>query len=171
MQLETGALGVLVSSYCCSTYRVADPFSSLGNFSSSSIGDPVIHPIADCEYPLLCLLGPGIASQETAISGSFEQNLASVCNDVDKSTDWSSRGPGINSQQSHGGSQPSVMGSDALFWCVWGQLQCTHIHNAALLNPQLVYYEVLNARGCSFCPLEELRKSGQLQLQCNLDLR
>jgi hypothetical protein len=28
---------VLVSSYCCSTYRVAVPFSSFGNFSSSSI--------------------------------------------------------------------------------------------------------------------------------------
>jgi hypothetical protein len=54
----------------------------LGNFSSSSIGGPVIHPIADCEHPLLCLLGPGIVSQETAISGSFQQNLASVCNDV-----------------------------------------------------------------------------------------
>jgi hypothetical protein len=40
----------------------------------------VIHPIADCEHPLLCLLGPGIASQETAISGSFQQNLGSVCN-------------------------------------------------------------------------------------------
>jgi hypothetical protein len=26
MQLETRAVGVLVSSYCCSTYRVADPF-------------------------------------------------------------------------------------------------------------------------------------------------
>jgi hypothetical protein len=33
--------GVLVSSYCCSNYRVADPFSSLGAFSSSSIGGPV----------------------------------------------------------------------------------------------------------------------------------
>jgi hypothetical protein len=42
----------------------------------------VIHPIADCEHPLLCLLGPRIASQETAISGSFQQNLASVCNGV-----------------------------------------------------------------------------------------
>jgi hypothetical protein len=42
----------------------------------------VIHPLADCEHPLLCLLGPGIASQETAISGSFQQNLASVCNGV-----------------------------------------------------------------------------------------
>ena len=82
MQLESGALGVLVTSYCCSTYRVADPFSSLGTFSSFSIGGPVIHPIADCEHPLLCLLGPGIVSQETAISGSFQQNLASVCNGV-----------------------------------------------------------------------------------------
>jgi hypothetical protein len=76
------SFGVLVSSYCCSTYRVADPFSSLGNISSSSIGGPVIHPIADCEHPLLCLLGPGIVSQETAVSGSFQENLASVCNGV-----------------------------------------------------------------------------------------
>jgi hypothetical protein len=42
----------------------------------------VIHPITDCEYPLMCLLGPGIVSQETAISGSFQQRLASVCNGV-----------------------------------------------------------------------------------------
>jgi len=32
---------------------------------------------------------------------------------VIKSTDSSSRGPEFNSQQPHGGSQPSVMGSDA----------------------------------------------------------
>jgi hypothetical protein len=31
----------------------------------------VIHPIADCEHPLLCLQGPGIVSQETAISVSL----------------------------------------------------------------------------------------------------
>jgi hypothetical protein len=42
----------------------------------------VIHPIADCEHPLLCLPGTGIASQETAISGSFQQNLAGVYNGV-----------------------------------------------------------------------------------------
>jgi hypothetical protein len=71
-----------VSSYCCSTNRIADPFSSLDSFSSSSIGGPVIHLIADCEHPLLCLLGPGIVSQEIALSGSFQQNLASVCNGV-----------------------------------------------------------------------------------------
>jgi hypothetical protein len=33
-----------------------------------------------------------------------------------KSTDCSSRGPEFNSQQPHVGSQPSVMGLDALFW-------------------------------------------------------
>jgi hypothetical protein len=68
MQLETRGLGVLVSSYCCYTYRVADPFSSLNTFSSSSTGGPVFHPIADCEHPLLYLPGTGIASQETAKS-------------------------------------------------------------------------------------------------------
>ena len=34
------------------------------------------------EHPLLYLPGTGIASQETAISGSFQQNLAGVCNNV-----------------------------------------------------------------------------------------
>jgi hypothetical protein len=38
----------------------------------------VIHPIADCEHPLLCLLGPGLVSQETAISGTFQKILL-VC--------------------------------------------------------------------------------------------
>jgi hypothetical protein len=37
------------------------------------------------------------------------------------STDCSSRGPEFSSQQLHGGSQPSVMESDHLFWCV-----CSH---------------------------------------------
>jgi hypothetical protein len=44
-----------------------------------------------------------------------------------KSTGCSSRGLEFNSQQPHGGSQPSVMGSDSLFWCVWRQLHCSHI--------------------------------------------
>jgi hypothetical protein len=34
-----------------------------------------------------------------------------------KSTEYS-RGPEFKSQQPHGDSQPSVMRSDALFWCV-----------------------------------------------------
>jgi hypothetical protein len=35
-----------------------------------------------------------------------------------KGTDCSFKGPEFNSQQPHDGSQPSVMRSDALFWCV-----------------------------------------------------
>jgi hypothetical protein len=33
-------------------------------------------------------------------------------------TDCSSRGPEFNSQQPRGGSQPSVVSSSALLWCV-----------------------------------------------------
>jgi hypothetical protein len=80
MQLETQLWGVLVSSYCCSSYRIADPFSSLGTFSSSFIRGPVFHPIDDCEYPLLYLPGTGIASQESYISGSCQQNISGICN-------------------------------------------------------------------------------------------
>ena len=35
-----------------------------------------------------------------------------------RGTDYSSRGPEFNSQQPHGVSQPSVMGSDAQFCCL-----------------------------------------------------
>ena len=37
---------------------------------------------------------------------------------VVKSSNCSSKGLEFKSQQPHGGSQPSVMRSDALFWCV-----------------------------------------------------
>jgi hypothetical protein len=37
---------------------------------------------------------------------------------VVKSTDCSPEGPEFKSQQPHGGSQPSVMKSDALFWSI-----------------------------------------------------
>jgi hypothetical protein len=73
---------VLVSSYCCSSYRVADPYMSLSTFSSSFIGGPVFHPIDDCEHPLLYLPGTGKASQEKAISGYYQQNLADICSSV-----------------------------------------------------------------------------------------
>jgi hypothetical protein len=56
MQLETWALRVLVSSYC-STYRVADPFSYMDTFSSSSIRDSVFHVIDDWKHLLLYLPG------------------------------------------------------------------------------------------------------------------
>ena len=48
------------------------------------------------------------------------KNQNKGCRDgsVVKSIDYSSKGPEFNSQQSHGGSQPSVMEYDALFWYV-----------------------------------------------------
>jgi hypothetical protein len=73
MQLEIQLCGVLVSSYCCSSYRVADAFSSLHTFSSFFIRDPVSHPIADSKHSILYLPGNVIASQERAISGSCQQ--------------------------------------------------------------------------------------------------
>jgi hypothetical protein len=42
----------------------------------------VFHTINDCEHPLLNLPGTAIASQETGISGPFQQNLAGICNSV-----------------------------------------------------------------------------------------
>jgi hypothetical protein len=69
MQLETWAQGVLVSSYCCSSYRVTDSFSSLGTFFSYSIGGPVFHPIDDCEHPLQYLPGTGLVSQKELCQG------------------------------------------------------------------------------------------------------
>ena len=73
--------GVLVGSYC-SSYGVANSFSSLGTFSSSFIGDPVLHPMDGCEHPLLYLSGSGRASQEPAISGSCQQALVGICNSL-----------------------------------------------------------------------------------------
>ena len=47
----------------------ANPFGSLGPFSGSFIGDPVLSPMDGCDHPLLYLSGTGRDSQETAISG------------------------------------------------------------------------------------------------------
>jgi hypothetical protein len=52
--------------------EAANPFRSLGTFSSSFIGGPVFHTIADGEHPLLHLPGTGIASQVIAISLSAQ---------------------------------------------------------------------------------------------------
>ena len=57
-------------------------FQMIKNKLHLSIRGPVFHLINDCEHPLLYLPGTGIASYETAISGSFQQNLAGICNSV-----------------------------------------------------------------------------------------
>jgi hypothetical protein len=69
MQLETYLWGVLVGSYCCSSYRVADPYSSMGTFSSSFIRGPVFHPINNWEHTLLYLPDTDIASQRELYHG------------------------------------------------------------------------------------------------------
>ena len=53
--LVPGTSGVLVSSYCCSSYGTTKSFISLGTFSSSFIGDPVLSPMVDCDDPPLYL--------------------------------------------------------------------------------------------------------------------
>jgi hypothetical protein len=75
-------VGVLVSSYCCFSYRAADPFSSLDIFSSFFIGGPLLCPVNGCEPPLLYLSGTGRASQETALSGSCQLALVGLLNSV-----------------------------------------------------------------------------------------
>jgi hypothetical protein len=77
-----GALGGTSCWYCCSSYGVANPFSSFSPFSNPSIGDPVLSPMDGCEYPPLYLSGTGRASQETAISGSCQQALLGIHNSV-----------------------------------------------------------------------------------------
>ena len=72
------ALGVLVSSYCHSSYGAASPFSSLGSF----IGDPVLCPKDGYEHPLLYLSGTGRNSQGTAISGFCQHVLVGLYNSV-----------------------------------------------------------------------------------------
>jgi hypothetical protein len=67
--------GVLIRSYCCSTYRFADPFISLCTFSSSSIGGPVFHSIDDCEHPLLYLPGTGKPHRRQLYQGPFSKIL------------------------------------------------------------------------------------------------
>jgi hypothetical protein len=47
-----------------------------------------------------------------------KQNMGWRDGSVVKSTDCFSESPEFKSQQPHGRSQPSVMRSDALFWCI-----------------------------------------------------
>jgi hypothetical protein len=42
----------------------------------------VLHPMDDCEHPLLYFQGTARASQETAISGSCQQALVGICHSV-----------------------------------------------------------------------------------------
>jgi hypothetical protein len=67
---------------------------------------------------------------------------------VVKSTDCSSRGPEFNSQEPHGGSQLSVIGSDALFWCVRRQLQCTNINKINFKKYRKIHFNYVYVCEC-----------------------
>jgi hypothetical protein len=79
MQLETQALG---GGYWL-VHIVVPPIGLQTPFAPwvLSLAPPLV-AIDDCEHPLLYLSGTGIASQETVISGSCQQNLAGICNSV-----------------------------------------------------------------------------------------
>jgi hypothetical protein len=47
----------------------------------------VFHLIDDCEHPLLYLPGTGIASYETAITGSLQQNLSGLARQIQQQKD------------------------------------------------------------------------------------
>ena len=78
MVYSQGALGVLVSSYCYSSYGATNPFSFLGTFSSFFIGDPVLSPMVGREDPPLYLSGTGGASPKTAVRGFCQQALVGI---------------------------------------------------------------------------------------------
>jgi hypothetical protein len=97
--------------------NVINPSSLLTTFPGSQIWHYICHPSSQHNT---ARLNPN-CSKESKTRGWRDGSAV-------KSTDCSCKGPEFKSQQPHGGSQPSVMRSDALFWCVWRQLQCTHIH-------------------------------------------
>jgi hypothetical protein len=77
--------GILVNSYCCSSFGAANPFRSLGPFSSSTSGDAVLSLMDGWKHPFLYLPGTGRASQETVISGSSgscQQALVGIHNSL-----------------------------------------------------------------------------------------
>jgi hypothetical protein len=77
-----GALRVLIGWSCCSSCGAANPFSSLGPFSSFTIVDLVLSLVVGWEHPPLYLSGTGRVSQERTISGSRQQALVGIHNSV-----------------------------------------------------------------------------------------
>jgi hypothetical protein len=82
MQLESRAPGYWLDHNVVLPIGLQIPLAPWVLSLAPPLGGPVIHSIADCEHPLMCLLVSGLVSQETAIFGYFLQNLASICNGV-----------------------------------------------------------------------------------------
>jgi hypothetical protein len=82
LMVAPGTSGGLVGCYCCSSYGVANPFSSFSPFSDSSIDVPVLSPMVGREYSRLYWSGSGRVSQGTSIPGSCHQVLLGISNSV-----------------------------------------------------------------------------------------
>jgi hypothetical protein len=75
--------------------------------------------------PNLRMIGIG-ESEDSHLTGpvnlfskTIEENFPGwLDGSAGKSTNCSSEGPEFKSQQAHSGSQPPIIRSDALFWCV-----------------------------------------------------
>jgi hypothetical protein len=78
-----GALGDMVGWCCWSSCGVANTISYFSPSPNSSIGVPMLSPIVGCKHLHLCLSGSDRASQEIAISGSYQQALFDISN-----SDW-----------------------------------------------------------------------------------
>jgi len=70
--LVPGSSGTSAWLICCSSYGVANHLNYFSPFSNSYIGDLIRSPMVGSEHSPLYLSGCGRASQETAISGSWQ---------------------------------------------------------------------------------------------------
>ena len=77
-----GARWCLVSWYCCSSYGVANPFSSFSPSPNSSIGSSMLSLMIGCKHLYLYWSGSGRASQGTTRPGSCQQVLLDISNSV-----------------------------------------------------------------------------------------
>ena len=79
--LLLSTLGSLVGWYCCSSYGIANPFSSFSPFSTSSIGT-----LCSVQWLVvsicLSMSGSDLPFQEAAISGSFQHAFLGIQNNV-----------------------------------------------------------------------------------------
>ena len=75
MQLKTRAPGYWLVHIVVPPIGLQFPLAPWVISLAPPLGAVVTHPIADCDHPLLCLLGPGIVSQERAITGPFSEIL------------------------------------------------------------------------------------------------
>ena len=73
---------------------------------------PVNH---EGEEPPLTHL-PQVPWSQAAMDQTLQKKSLGTERDGSAVKSWSSRGPEFTSQQPHDGSQPSIVGSDALFW-------------------------------------------------------